>query len=320
MKTFRILAVSLAGLAFAGLAHAAGGSKQAQAPEGGWPFEGVTGSYDNASLQRGYQVYKQVCASCHSMKLLSYRNLGEEGGPFYDPAYPNPNDNPFVKALAAENEIVSPTPNDTGEFDLRPATPADRFRSPFPNDAAARAANGGALPPDLSVITKARVGGASYIYSLLTGYPDFEMYEDRITEENGETVYATVIDMAKFEKLGDYMPHHGPAYLIQPTGQYYNPYMAGDTTPNYLGDPRHAPPGGFLAMGPQLTDGRVEYTDGTQATVDRMAHDVSHFLAWAGDPKLQARKEVGLATMVYLGILTILLWFSYKRIWRKVEH
>ena len=320
MKTFRILAVSLAGLAFAGLAHGAGGAKHPHAPEGGWPFEGATGEYDKASVQRGYQVYKQVCSSCHSMKLLSYRNLGEKGGPFYDPEFPNPNDNPFVKALAAENEIVSPVPNDAGEFDLRPATPADRFRSPFPNDAAARAANGGALPPDLSVITKARVGGASYIYSLLTGYPDFEIYEDRITEENGETVYATVIDMAKFEKLGDYMPHHGPAYLIQPTGQYYNPYMAGDTKPNYLGDPRHAPPGGFLAMGPQLTDGRVEYTDGTQATVDQMAHDVSHFLAWAGDPKLQARKEVGLATMVYLGILTILLWFSYKRIWRKVEH
>lgn len=320
MKTFRILAISFAGLALAGFAHAAGGSKQAQAPEGGWPFEGVTGSYDTASLQRGYQVYKQVCASCHSMKLLSYRNLGEEGGPFYDPSYPNPNDNPFVKALAAENEIVSPTPNDAGEFDLRPATAADRFRSPFPNDAAARAANGGALPPDLSVITKARVGGASYIYSLMTGYPDFEMYEDRITQENGETVYTTIIDMAKFEKLGKYAPQHGPAYLIQPAGQYYNPYMAGDTKPNYLGDPRHAPPGGFLAMGPQLTEGRVEYTDGTPATIDQMAIDVSQFLAWAGDPKLQVRKEVGLATMVYLGILTILLWFSYKQVWRKVEH
>ncbi|MEQ9505172.1 MAG: cytochrome c1 [Hyphomonas sp.] len=320
MKTFRILAISFAGLALAGLAHAAGGAKHPHAPEGGWPFDGATGTYDKASLQRGYQVYKEVCSSCHGMKLLSYRNLGEPGGPFYDPEYPNPNDNPFVKALAAENEIVSPTPNDAGEYDLRPATPADRFRSPFPNDAAARAANGGALPPDLSVITKARHGGGSYVYSLLTGYPDFSMYEDQITEENGETVYTTVIDMAKFEKLGEYMPEHGPAYLVQPTGQYYNPYMAGDTKPNYQGDPRHAPPGGFLAMGPQLTDGRVEYTDGTEATVDQMAHDVAQFLTWAGDPKMEVRKEVGLATMVYLFILAILLWFSYKRIWRKVEH
>lgn len=320
MKKFRILAAAVAGLAFAGLAHAAGGAKHPHAPEGGWPFEGPTGQYDMASVQRGYAVYKQVCSSCHSMKLLSYRNLGEKGGPFYDPAYPNPNDNPYVKALAAENEIVSPTPNDAGEYELRPATPADHFRSPFPNTAAARAANGGALPPDLSVITKARHGGASYVYSLLTGYPEFDSYEDRIIEENGETVYQTVIDMAKFDKLGEDKPHHGPAYLIQPAAQYYNPYMAGDTKPNYLGDPRHAPPGGFLAMGPQLTEGRVEYTDGTPATVDQMAHDVAQFLAWAGDPKLKARNEIGMATMIYLGILTILLWFSYKQIWRKVEH
>ena len=319
MKTFRILAASLAGLAFAGLAHAAGGAKHADGPEGGWPFEGVTGKYDKASVQRGYQVYKEVCSSCHGMKLLSYRNLGEKGGPFYDPAYPNPNDNPYVKALAAQNEIVSPTPNDAGEFDLRPATPADRFRSPFANDAAARAANGGAVPPDLSVITKARVGGASYVYNLLSGYPDFSLYEDRVTEVGGETIYETVIDMSKFDKLGKYKPEH-TSYLLQPAGQYYNPYMPGDTRPNYDGDPRHAPPGGFLAMGPQLTDGRVEYTDGTEATIDQMAYDVAQFLAWAGDPKMQARKETGLAAMVYLGILAILLWFSYKQIWRKVEH
>lgn len=319
MKTFRILAAGLAGLALAGLAHAAGGAKHADGPDGGWPFEGITGKYDQASVQRGYQVYKEVCSSCHGMKLLSYRNLGEKGGPFYDPAYPNPNDNPFVKALAAQNEIVSPTPNDTGEYDLRPATPADRFRSPFANDAAARAANGGALPPDLSVITKARHGGASYIYNLLTGYPDFSLYEDRVSVVNGETVYETVIDMSKFDKLGKYKPET-TAYLLQPAGQYYNPYMPGDTRPNYAGDPRHAPPGGFLAMGPQLTDGRVEYTDGTEATISQMAYDVAQFLAWAGDPKMQARKEVGIATMVYLGILAILLWFSYKRIWRKVEH
>lgn len=319
MKTFRILAISFAGLALAGLAHAAGGAKHPHAPEGGWPFDGATGQYDKASLQRGYQVYKEVCSSCHGMKLLSYRNLGEKGGPFYDEAYPNPNDNPFVKALAAENEIVSPTPNDAGEYDLRPATPADRFRSPFPNDAAARAANGGALPPDLSVITKARHGGGSYVYSLLAGYPDPALFEDREVVENGETLYQKVIDVSKFDGLGEDKPHH-PAYLVQPAGQYYNPYMAGDTKPNFEGDPRHTPPGGFLAMAPQLTDGRVEYTDGTEATVEQMAHDVAQFLTWAGDPKMEVRKEIGLATMVYLFILAVLLWFSYKRIWRKVEH
>ncbi|MFN7056788.1 cytochrome c1 [Hyphomonas sp.] len=320
MKTFRILTASLAGLAIAGLAHAAGGAKHAYPPEGGWPFEGITGQYDQASVARGYQVYKQVCSSCHGMELLSYRNLGEKGGPFYDPSYPNANDNPYVRALAAENEILDPVPNEFGEFDFRPATPADRFRSPFPNDAAARAANGGALPPDLSVITKARHGGASYVYNLMLGYPDFDLYEDRIREENGETIYETIIDLTRFEKLGDYRPAHGPAYVVQPAGQFYNPYMPGDITANYEADPRHVPPGGFLAMGPQLPPGRVEYTDGIEATTKQMAYDVAQFLAWAGDPKLEARKQVGLATMIYLLILSILLWFSYKRIWRKVEH
>lgn len=319
MKTFRILAAGLAGLAFAGLAHAAGGAKHPHGPEGGWPFEGVTGQYDKASVQRGYQVYKQVCSSCHGMKLLSYRNLGEKGGPFYDPAFPNPNDNPFVKALAAENEVMNLEPNDAGEYEFRPAVPADRFRSPFPNDAAARAANGGALPPDLSVMVKARHYGADYIYSLMTAYPDPALFEDREVVTDGQTDYQKVLDVSKFDGLGKYKPEH-TSYLIQPTGLYYNPYFAGDTTPSYEGDPRHAPPGGFLAMAPQLTAGRVEYTDGTEASIHQMAYDVSQFLAWAAEPKMEARKRTGLATMTFLLILTTLLWFSYKQVWRKVEH
>ncbi|RAN37400.1 cytochrome c1 [Hyphomonas pacifica] len=316
MKAFRIFTAGLAGLVLAASAYAAGDAKHPHAPEDGWPFEGVTGQFDQASLQRGYQVYKEVCSSCHSMKLMSYRNLGEPGGPFYDPEYPNPNDNPFVKALAAQNEILSPTPNDIGEFDYRPATPADTFRSPYPNVNAARAANNGAAPPDLSVITKARHGGASYVYSLLSGYPDQDAFVER--EVDGEKV--TYIDISKLNTHGGHGDEHAEGMLKVNPGQYYNPYMAGDTTPNYEGDPRHAPAGGFLAMPPQLVEGRVEYTDGTPATVEQMAHDVAQFLAWAGEPKQTKRKSLGLAVMVYLGILTILLWFSYKRIWRNVEH
>ena len=109
MKAFRILTAGLAGLMIAASAHAAGGAAHPHEPEEGWPFEGVTGQFDQASLQRGYQVYQEVCSSCHSMKLLSYRNLGDPGGPFYDEAYPNPNDNPYVKALAAQNEMKSVT-------------------------------------------------------------------------------------------------------------------------------------------------------------------------------------------------------------------
>ena len=122
MTVFRPLALGLAGLAFAATAYAAGGAKHAHAPEEGWPFEGATGQFEMDSVQRGYQVYKEVCSSCHGMKLLSYRNLGEPGGPFYDSAYPNANDNPYVKALAADNEILDPVPNDVGDYDYRPAT------------------------------------------------------------------------------------------------------------------------------------------------------------------------------------------------------
>jgi len=322
MKAFRILTAGLAGLMIAASAHAAGGAAHPHAPEEGWPFEGVTGQFDQASLQRGYQVYQEVCSSCHSMKLLSYRNLGDPGGPFYDPDYPNPNDNPFVKALAAQNEILSPTPNEAGDYDFRPATPADRFRSPYPNDNAARAANGGAVPPDLSVITKARHGGASYVYSLLAGYPDDEVFKERVVTEATDDAPAevqTVIDTSKLH-IGHGDDHHYEGYLIQNVGQYYNPYMPGDTVPQFEGDPRHAPPGGFLAMPPQLLPGRVEYSDGTEATIEQMSYDVAQFLAWAGEPKQGNRRSLGLAVMVYLGILAILLWFSYKRIWRNVEH
>jgi cytochrome c1 len=126
-----------------------------------WTFAGPFGSYDNAQLQRGYAVYKTVCAFCHSMRLLSYRNLGEPGGPGFSPE--------AVATLAAEAQVTD-GPNDKGEMFQRPGRPSDRFRSPYPNDAAARAANRGALPPDLSVMAKARPGGPDYIYALLTGY------------------------------------------------------------------------------------------------------------------------------------------------------
>ena len=332
MKAFRILTAGLAGLMFTAAAHAAGGADHPHAPEGGWPFEGATGQFDQASLQRGYQVYKEVCSSCHSMKLLSYRNLGDPGGPFYDPEFPNPNENPYVKALAAQNEILSPTPNDVGDFDYRPATPADTFRSPFANVNAARAANNGAAPPDLSVITKARHGGASYIYSLLSGYPEEGAFSQRLVtpasdggtpddpSDDTPAEYQTVIDISLLHGGHGDASEHGAGLLVQPAGQYYNPYMAGDTTPQYEGDPRHAPKGGFLAMPPQLVEGRVEYTDGTEATVHQMAADVAQFLAWAGEPKQENRKSLGIAVMVFLGILSILLWFSYQQIWRNVEH
>ncbi len=128
-----------------------------------WSFKGITGKFDRASLQRGYQVYNEVCASCHSMRLLSYRNLGEEGGPEFSIEQ--------VKAIAANFEVED-GPNDDGEMFTRPARPSDKFVSPYPNVKAAAAANGGAYPPDMSVLVKSRKGGADYIYSILMGYED----------------------------------------------------------------------------------------------------------------------------------------------------
>jgi ubiquinol-cytochrome c reductase cytochrome c1 subunit len=138
---------------FAGAAQAEGALK-----EQSWPQDGMLGTYDKATLQRGFQVYREVCSACHSMRLLSYRNLADLG---YNEAE--------IKAIAA-SVTVTDGPNDQGEMFDRPGLPSDRFKSPFPNDKAARAANNGALPKDFSLIVKAREGGADYTYALMTGY------------------------------------------------------------------------------------------------------------------------------------------------------
>jgi ubiquinol-cytochrome c reductase cytochrome c1 subunit len=263
---------------------AASGGHHLKEPAGGFTFEGPFGSFDKNALQRGYKVYREVCSSCHSMKLMSFRNLGEKGGPFGEDAYPNPNDNPYVKTIASEYTVASVDP-ETGDAVQIPATTASRFPSPYANEAAARGMNGGALPPDLSVITKARVGGAAYVYSVLTGY------------------YAA------------------PAGLHVAPGQHYNAYFHGDTSSSWTGDPRNAPAGGFLAMAPPLTtNGQVTFDDGTEATVSQMAADVATFLAWAGEPKVQTRKQMGIAVLGYLFILALLTYISYRQIWRNVEH
>jgi ubiquinol-cytochrome c reductase cytochrome c1 subunit len=314
MTFLRKISVATLSLGLAFGAYAAGGAKHAHPPETGWSFDGAFGEFDKDAMQRGYQVYREVCSACHSMKLLSYRNLGEKGGPFYDPDYPA-NENPLVKAFAAEDEVYKGL-DDAGDEIYGPASPADTFRSPYANDNAARAANAGALPPDLSVITKARHGGASYIYSLMIGYPEAIF--------DGELVFPDEMIAARESHGGG---HHGDEFgsdlhgtLTQPAGQYYNPYFPGDTTAQWDGDPRHIPPGGFLAMAPQLVAGRVEYIDGTEATVEQMASDVATFLAWAGEPKQVNRKSAGLKVIAFLAILALLLWFSFHQIWRDVEH
>lgn len=152
-----IVAATLASVVLAGPASAA---ESVEIPSQDWSFEGIFGTFDRAALQRGLQVYENVCAGCHALEFVHYRNLADLG---YSEAE--------IKALAAQKEVED-GPNDDGEMYFRPALPSDPFVSPFPNQQAARAANGGAYPPDLSLIVDARAGGADYIYAVLTGYTD----------------------------------------------------------------------------------------------------------------------------------------------------
>lgn len=276
-------------VATAGVAYAAGGKSDYKMEHVHWHFDGPRGTFDRAAVQRGFQVYREVCAACHALDYLSFRHLGDKGGPYYDEDYKNPNDNPHVKAFAAEYDIVTidsetgdEIDSDTGGYLTRSGVPADKFPPIFANEAAARASNGGALPPDLSLIVAARGGGADYIYNLLTAYG---------------------LDVPEGVSLG--------------AGQHYNPVMDG----------------GAIAMAAPLTDGQVEYSPveindhgeisvipAPEATVEQMAKDVTEFLAWTSDPKMEQRKSLGFAVMVYLLILSILLYLCYKTVWRKVEH
>jgi ubiquinol-cytochrome c reductase cytochrome c1 subunit len=223
-----------------------------------WSFKGVFGKFDRGALQRGYQVYTEVCSSCHSMKYVSYRNLMEKGGPEFTEDQ--------VKAIAASFEIID-GPNADGEMFTRPGKLSDKFVMPYENVKAAQAANGGAYPPDMSVLVKARGDGVNYIYSLLQGYED------------------------------------PPMGITLDEGVYYNKYMYGNK----------------IKMANQLSDGLVEYADGTEATVEQMSKDVTTFLMWTAEPHLEARHQMGFKAIVYLIILTILVYFSMKKIWSRVE-
>jgi len=242
--------------AAAGLSMLSGGAVLAAggvaAPEREWSFEGVFGAFDRPALQRGYRVYREVCAACHSMRLMYYRNLTQIG---------------LSEAAArqeAANAFILDGPDEEGEMFERPGKLSDRFVSPFPNDNAAMAANGGALPPDLSLIAKNQAAGPDYIAALLTGYAD------------------------------------PPEGVEMRDNQSYNKYFSGN----------------LIAMQPPLFDDMVEYADGTPATVEQMAVDVSHFLMFAADPQLEDRHRLGVKVVIFLLVLTGLLYALKRKIWR----
>ncbi len=243
-------------IGFAAPALAAGDT--ATPPAQKWSFNGPFGTFDRAELQRGYQVYKEVCAACHAMKYVAFRNLADPGGPGFTAAE--------VKALAATFEVTD-GPNDAGDMFKRAALPSDKFPSPFANEKAARASNGGAYPLDLSLIAKARVNGPDYLKALLTGYTA------------------------------------APAGFALGEGLHYNAYF----------------PGNQIAMPQPLNADQVTYADGTKATVEQMAHDVSAFLMWTAEPKLEERKRMGFKVMIFLVVLTGLFFMAKKRIWAKLH-
>jgi ubiquinol-cytochrome c reductase cytochrome c1 subunit len=225
--------------------------------------DGPLGKFDRQQLQRGFQVYKEVCAACHSLKYVAFRDLEQIG--FSEPE---------VKAIANQWAIEVPSVNpETGEPATRKALPSDKFPAPYANEVAARAANNNALPPDLSLITKARHGGAPYIHSLLTGYSE------------------PPADLPKDNRPGP--------------GLHFNPYFANLN----------------IAMPPPLAaDGQVTYADGTKASIDQMAQDVSAFLVWTAEPKLENRHRTGIAVLIFLLFATTIAYFAYRNIWADKKH
>jgi ubiquinol-cytochrome c reductase cytochrome c1 subunit len=232
----------------------------------GFSFEGPMGKFDQPQLQRGFQVFKEVCAACHGLRHVSFRDLEGIG---YSPAQ--------VKAIAGEWQIEVPAINqDTGEATTRKATPQDKFPSPYANEVAAKQANNGANPPDLSLMAKARHDGANYTYSLLTGYqnPDPRLLKEFPDSKPGKTTY-------------------------------HNPYFANLN----IGMPA-----------PITSDGQVQYGEGApKPTVDQMSKDVSAFLMWTAEPKMEIRRNVGAVALVFIAIFGWLCWLAYQNVWADLK-
>jgi len=275
LKTIFAATVLGFGLAGAAIAQESAATEDDTITKQHWSFAGPFGTFDQNQLQRGFQVFKEVCSNCHSAHLLAFRNLAEPGGPSFSAAQ--------VKALAASYEIEDPTA-DGGK---RPGLASDNWPSPFATEQDARDANGGALPPDMSVLAKARSvedkfpnwlfnyfttyaeGGPDYIHALMNGYED-----------------------------------PAPADFQLPEGKHYNKYF----------------PGHAIKMPKPLSDGQVTYTDGTPQTVDQYSRDVSAFLMWTAEPHLDARKRAGFQVLIFLIVFAGLLYVTKKKIWSKVAH
>jgi cytochrome c1 len=249
-----------------------------------WTFSGPFGYFDRQQLRRGYKIYKTICANCHSMNLMHYRNLGEPGGPEFPEA--------VVKEIAHEAQVTD-GPDDKGAMYQRPGKPSDAFVAPFKNPEEAAAANNGAVPPDMSTLAKARtITGSSSWYL----FP-VELVRDVSTqyqEGGADYIYALLTSYSA-----------PPADMKMTKGMNYN----------------LAFPGHQIAMPQPLEDGTVEYDeDKTPNSLDQEARDVASFLTWASDPHLVARKQLGLWVIIYLIVVAGLLWLAKRTLWRDISH
>ena len=255
MIRYTLTVAVLGSLLFAPAIVARAADESPQLPRQQWSFDGVFGTYDRASLQRGFQVYKEVCSVCHPVKHLHFRDLTDIG-------YSEDE----VKAIAAGYQVTD-GPNDEGQMYQRPGRPSDPIPGPFPNDQAARAANNGALPPDQSLIVKARPGGPDYVYGILTGYKE------------------------------------PPANFNLLPGMNYNEFF----------------PGHQIAMPPPLSDNAVTFADGVSATVPQMAHDVTSFLTWAAEPRLEDRHRTGFKVTLFLVVAAGVFYAAKRKIWAPIH-
>ncbi|GJE53753.1 MULTISPECIES: cytochrome c1 [Methylobacterium] len=268
-------------IAILGIGQASAEEHAPNPPRQKWSFAGVFGKFDEAQLQRGFQVYKEVCSNCHSMKLVRFRNLAEEGGPGFSAAQ--------VKALAETYQVKEE--NDKGEVVDRPGRAADGFPPMYPNEKAAAAAHGGKAPPDFSVLAKARTyerGFPAFVFDALplTGY----------SEQGVDYIHALL------NGYGD-----APEGKEVPDGVYYNKYY---------------PQGQVIAMPPPISDGAVTYPKNDKGepvvpeTTDQYAKDVAAFMAWAAEPHMMARKALGFQVILFLILLSGLLYYVKKQIWK----
>jgi ubiquinol-cytochrome c reductase cytochrome c1 subunit len=283
-RTERFAALALAASL---LVAAAGSPARAEDDHGSlpprekWSFSGPFGHFDRAQVQRGFQVYREVCQNCHSLKMIAFRNLFEPGGPEFSQAQ--------IRALAAEYKVKD-GPNDAGDMFERPGRPADRFPPPFPNEQAAAAANGGKAPPDLSVMAKARTYERGFPWFIIDVVTQFQ--------EQGPDYITALLQ-------GYEDPPHD---FKVPEGGHYNKYFPGHiiAMPKPLSDGQIS-----YAKG---ADGQPVVPE----TIPQYAKDISAFLTWAAEPHMEMRKRIGFQVILFLLLFAGLLYYTKKKIWARV--